>query len=296
MSKDKITIFTPTYNRGYILNRCYESLCKQINNNFEWLIVDDGSIDNTEELVNNWIKANKIRIRYIKQENSGKHIAHNKGVLECNTDIFVCVDSDDYLTDNAIDTIYQNWNKVKTNSKLAGIIALRGNELREPISTRMPRHVSQSSILDLYNKYKFKGDTMLIFRSEILKKYLFPVFEGEKFVTEAVIYDQISKEYKMILLDEVLYIGEYLEDGYSRNIKSIHRKNPNGYMFYLSSRIDNASSFKEKYIAYSNYLRGMIDIKDFRYAKNKNKLMLIISVFRAITIYLKSIIKSRLSK
>lgn len=297
MNKDIITIFTPTYNRGYILNKCYESLCNQTNNNFEWLIVDDGSTDNTEEIVTDWIKENKIKIRYIKQENSGKHVAHNRGVLECMTSIFVCVDSDDYLIDNAIDNIYKNWNRIKLNSKLAGIIALRGNRLREPISTRMPNNVTESSILDLYNIHKFKGDTMLVFKSKILKKYLFPVFEGEKFVTEAVIYDQISSKYSMMLLDEVLYIGEYLDDGYTKNILEVHRSNPKGYMYYLKQRVDLAINFKSKYNTIANYIAGCINVRDFSHLKDIDEsFILFISIPKSILVYIKPRLKYILLK
>jgi len=105
-NEKRITVFTPTYNRAYILNRLYESLKKQSSKSFLWLIIDDGSTDNTEELVNAWIRENIIEIRYYKQENGGKQRAHNKAVELCDTELFICVDSDDYLTENAIEGVF----------------------------------------------------------------------------------------------------------------------------------------------------------------------------------------------
>uniref|UniRef100_UPI002175FEAF glycosyltransferase family 2 protein n=1 Tax=Bacillus thuringiensis TaxID=1428 RepID=UPI002175FEAF len=202
---ENLTIFTPTYNRGYLIQRCYESLCRQSNKNFVWLIVDDGSTDNTEQIINSFIKEKKIKIIYFKQKNSGKQVAHNTGVLMCTTKIFVCVDSDDYLSDNAVQLIYDTWDKIESDRKLAGIIALKGNNFSEVVGTEMPKNIEKSSIFNLYEKHKFKGDAMLVFKTDILKKHLFPVFEGEKFITEAVVYDQISQKYEMKLLNEVLY-------------------------------------------------------------------------------------------
>lgn len=229
---ENLTIFTPTYNRGYIIRQCYESLCRQSNKNFVWLIVDDGSTDNTEQIINSFINEDKIKIIYFRQKNSGKHVAHNTGVLMCETEIFVCVDSDDYLSDDAVQLIYDTWDKVGNDKSLAGIVALRGKSHNELLGTPMPDNIEKSSIFDLYDKYKFKGDTILVFKTDILKKYLFPVFEGEKFVTEAVIYDQISQEYDMALLNRVLYFCEYLDDGYSKNILSIHKKIRKGICFF----------------------------------------------------------------
>ncbi|ESU73770.1 beta-glycosyltransferase [Geobacillus thermopakistaniensis] len=292
MDKINLTIFTPTYNRGYILKNCYESLCRQINKNFIWLIVDDGSTDNTEELVNTWIKENRIKIVYIKQKNAGKHVAHNTGVLNCNTEMFVCVDSDDYLTDDAVKVIYDNWGYIKLNNSLAGMIALRGHNHQEALGTRMPKGINKCKISDLYQKYGFKGDTMMVFKTDILKRNLFPVFEGEKFVTEAVIYDKIDQNYEMMLLDKILYICEYLEDGYSRNIQEVHRKNPIGYIYFLTQRIEFAKNRSERYRAVANYLAGCWSVKYKHPIKNSNYKMLCILAFpKAIYIYIKRSIK-----
>ncbi|MED4006494.1 glycosyltransferase family 2 protein [Priestia aryabhattai] len=294
---EKLTIFTPTYNRGYIIRNCYESLCRQSNKDFLWLIVDDGSTDNTEDIINSFINEDKIKIIYHKQKNSGKHVAHNKGVLMCETEMFVCVDSDDYLSVDAVQIIHETWPNIENDKSLAGIIALRGEDAQQAIGTRMPRNIERSSILNLYEKYKFKGDTILIFKTAILKKYLFPVFEGEKFVTEAVVYDQISQKYDMKLVDKVLYLCEYLDDGYSKNILSVHKKNPKGYMFYLTQKVENAKKFRDKYKAVAYYIAGCLGIRSIFYYRDCDyKLLKIISIPRGILIYVKPIIKSTLVK
>ncbi|WHY86071.1 glycosyltransferase family 2 protein [Neobacillus novalis] len=297
MTSSKITIFTPTYNRRNILKNCYKSLCNQTNKNFIWLIVDDGSKDNTEELVENWIREKKVEIKYIKQKNSGKHVAHNTAVNFCGTDIFVCVDSDDYLTKDAVEVIYENWDKVESDSQLSGIIALKSYSTGKLVGTRMPENINICSLFDLYSKHKFKGDTMLIYKTSILKNYLFPVFKDEKFVTEAVIYDQIDQSFKMLLLDRVLYICEYLEDGYSKNLKNVHRANPKAYIYFLNQRIKFAKSTKEKYIAISYYLAGNWIIRNKNIIKNSDqKILYTLAIPKATIIFIKPLIKNLLIK
>ncbi|WP_419876222.1 glycosyltransferase family 2 protein [Candidatus Pristimantibacillus sp. PTI5] len=292
-----LTIFTPTKNRGYIIHKCYESLCRQSNNDFIWLVVDDGSNDNTEEVINSFISERKIEIVFLRQKNGGKHVAHNTGVLNCKTDIFVCVDSDDYLSDNAVQVIYDNWKEVAEDDSLAGILALKGEILNKSSRSCLPKNIERTSIMDLYEKYNFIGETILVFKTSILKQYLFPVFEGEKFVTEAVVYDQISRKYKMKLLNKILYLYEYLDDGYSKNILSFYRENPKGYMFFYKQRIELAKGFKENYNAVSRYIAAFLTIKDITSFRNcEYKFLGIICIPNGVWIYLKPIIKKQLIK
>ncbi|USL25726.1 glycosyltransferase family 2 protein [Priestia megaterium] len=297
MSKKRITIFTPTYNREFIIRKCYESLCSQSNQEFTWLIVDDGSTDNTEELINSFINEDKIEICYLKQQNRGKHVAHNTGVLNCKTDIFVCVDSDDYLSSDAVQIIYDAWDEVNKSENLAGVVALKGRNANIPTGTWMPSSVRFSSIRLLYEKHKFKGDAMLIFKSDVLKRNLFPLFEGEKFVTESTVYDLISENYEMKLLDKVLYFCNYLEDGYTRNIFTTYRNNPKGYMYYLNQRIELAQGIKNKYKAISYYVAGCFLLRSMSYYQKCNYSFLKIVVLpKALWIFLRPYIKNYLIK
>lgn len=255
MKENKITVFTPTYNRAYILRKLYESLIRQTKQEFEWLIVDDGSTDETEKLVTLWQEENKILIRYFKQNNGGKQRAHNKGVEECKTELFVCVDSDDYIADYSIEKILNTWDEIKDDDKLAGMIALRGVDENTPIGTEMPK-IRCSSLSDLYRKYHFKGDTTLVYRTEILKEYPYWVADGEKFIGEGYVYQQIDQKYKMYLLPEIIIICNYLEDGYTKNVRKLTKQNPKGYTELKRMTICNSKTWTERFYHTILYMVG----------------------------------------
>lgn len=220
----RITVFTPTYNRAHILSNLYTSLLDQSNKDFLWLVVDDGSIDSTEQLVTEYINEGKIRIRYLKQRNMGKHAAHNTGVMQTDTELFVCVDSDDTLIPDAIKIILEIWDKKEKSERVCGIIGPRSNARLE----RWPKSKKKGKSAQLYEKYKFIGDTMMVFRSDIIKQYLFPVFAGEKYIPESVVYQRMDLHYEYIYTNEVLYIGNYLDDGLSQKTMQILMKSPRG--------------------------------------------------------------------
>ena len=267
-NETRITVFTPTYNRAYILNRLYESLKKQSSKSFLWLIIDDGSTDNTEELVNAWIRENIIEIRYYKQENGGKQRAHNKAVELCDTELFICVDSDDYLTENAIEEFIKIWDSIENKQGISGIVALRGKDKNTPIGTRMPKGVRISPLCDLYDRYSFRGDTALLFRTDILKNYKFYVPEGEKFIGEGYIYLQIDQKYSLYVLDKILYITEYLKDGYTKNIRKIIKDNPKGYMLLNRQKVIFSKNIKRRYLSTVRYLIGCFLCKEQHPIKN----------------------------
>ena len=212
-----ITVFTPTYNRCNLLNRLYQSLISQTNKNFEWLIVDDGSCDDTKQTVDEWIKDNKIKIRYIYQINSGKYVAFNNGVQNAIGDLFFCVDSDDYLPFGAIETIYNVWSNTQLED-VSGIIALKSYTDGKIIGNKICDSIKVASAFELTYKYNCGGERSLVYRTDILKNNLFPVIDGEKFVTECVVYDRIDQNYKLLILNEVLTVCEYQADGLTSNI------------------------------------------------------------------------------
>lgn len=248
-----LTIFTPTYNRACTLNRLYDSLLEQTCKNFEWLIVDDGSTDITKDLIQNWIDEKKIPIRYIYQENGGKMCAHNKGVLNTQTELFLCVDSDDYLLSNAVEVITFLWHKHKHLDFLVGIVGYKGVNLNEPMINHFQVFEEYSTCTKLY-KDGFRGETTLVFRSEILKNYLFPEIVGEKFITECYIYDKIDQKYKYVVLPKVLTICEYLNDGYSKNSIILLRDNPKGWMLYYNQKAKYSKALKSKMHSICQYI------------------------------------------
>lgn len=235
-----ITIFTPTYNRAYILPNAYKSLLQQDSSLFKWLIVDDGSTDNTEDLVKAWVAENKIEINYIKQKNTGKMASHNKGVIECDTELFMCLDSDDVLCHNAIKSIVDHWSKEERNMLLAGIIApkrtLNAKELHAKNNV-IPNGLDYSTLSDLY-KNGYRGETALAFRTQVIKEYPFPIFQGEKFIPEASAYERIDERYQYSLMKEYVMDCEYQPDGYTQNGLRYMVQNPLGaaYCSKLRSR------------------------------------------------------------
>lgn len=283
----KITVFTPTYNRKQKLNKLYESLLKQTNKNFEWIIVDDGSKDNTMKDVELWKKDNIIDIKYFYQENAGKMIAHNKGVKEASGELFVCVDSDDILINNAIELINIYSEKIK-NKKYIGIVTYKVLMNGNLVGNGFPTDIESATLVNLYQKYKFKGDTMLIYKTNLVEKFEFKVVNNEKFIPETYLYDKLDQLGELYLMREKIYVCEYLEDGYTANSANIIKNNPNSYALMANERLKIYSSFKICFRAGSQYVLGMYLAKRKGIIKNANKkIYAVLGILPAIYMYLK---------
>ena len=230
-----ITIFTPTYNRSQTLSRLYNSLIVQTCKCFEWFIVDDGFVDDTRHVIERWIDEKKINIRYIYQQNGGKMRAHNRGVMECKTELFMCCDSDDYLSNEyVVEHVLRASKKIMFEKCVAGIIAYKkiiNASVNCAMEMRFPIGLQYSTLTYLYS-HGFSGDTSLIFKTFILKQFLFPEIEGERFIPEAYVYNQIELKYSMLLLPKMIMTCEYLPDGYSNSFFKIFIKNPIGRQLY----------------------------------------------------------------
>ncbi len=251
MENASLTIFTPTYNRAYILSQLYDSLIGQTVKYFEWLIVDDGSVDETENLVASWIESGQITIRYIKQANGGKMRAHNRGVVETNTELFLCVDSDDWLPKNAVEMILNHWqySSCKDDEHCCGMVAYRGKNDVEPIGNVFPHSIETATLSGLYQQ-GFRGDTSLIFKTSVIRQYPFPIIGNEKFITEAYVYDQIDLKYSLQLLREIIIVCEYREDGLTQNLTAVSFRNPCGYSAYFIQKGNLASAYHAKFAFY----------------------------------------------
>ncbi len=267
-----ISVITPTYNRGYILQECYQSLCRQTCNDFEWIVIDDGSTDDTYEKVQEFAAEEKIDVVYLRQENGGKHRAHNAGVQIARGELVVCLDSDDQLTENAIERACKIWQQ-RCKKDSIGILALRGDFVeREPICSHIPAGLEECTMYDLSNKYGFIGDTVLFFKSEIVKNNLFLEFEGEKFLTEISMYYVLDRFGTMLLVDEVLYLCEYLEDGLTAKYFQLLRDNPNGsaYTYYVALCVSKEIKQKVKYAILTQcYMQYISENKIFKPQKYK---------------------------
>ncbi len=249
-----LTVFTPTYNRRKLLKRVYRSLVMQTNRDFIWIITDDGSDDGTKDEVGGFIEEGLVDIKYIYQENGGKMRAHNKGVLECDTPLFVCLDSDDYFTKNAVDDIFNEWEKIRYDDAYAGLIAHKGtDEVHTLYGARFPDN-SDTTLKGLYDR-GFKGETTLVFKSDILKKNLFPEIPGEKYVPEDYVYDRIDKAHRFVILPRILTVCELVSSGYTDAVERLRKENPTAWLLYYAQRVSNTkmSVLKVKYA--SHFLR-----------------------------------------
>ncbi|WP_051251215.1 glycosyltransferase family 2 protein [Paenibacillus harenae] len=226
-----LTVFTPAFNRAYCLHQLYESLQRQTSKDFEWLIVDDGSTDNTESLVNSWIRDNLVPIRYYRQQNQGMHGAHNTAYEHIETELNVCIDSDDYMTDNAVELIVSFWKKHRSD-KVCGFIGLDAYTNGQIIGTELPKHMKSSTLYDLYYKHGVKGDKKLIYRTELVKDNPYPLFESENYVGLNWKYLLLDQKYELLIMHEILCIVEYLPDGSTKNMLKQYRRNPKGFAFY----------------------------------------------------------------
>lgn len=226
-----LTIFTPTYNRAYTLHKCYESLRRQTNDDFIWLIIDDGSSDNTKDLVDVWKKESDFKIVYSYQENQGMHGAHNTAYKLIDTELNVCIDSDDYMPDDAVEKILDFWSE-NGSKEVSGFVALDAYSDGRIVGTKLPGLITKSTLFNLYQKHGVKGDKKLVYRTELSKEYPYPVFKGENYVGLTYKYFMLDKKYEMLLLNEVLCYVEYLPDGSSLNMLNQYKKNPKGFAFF----------------------------------------------------------------
>lgn len=245
-----LTIFTPTYNRCECLKKLYGSLKLQKCADFEWLIVDDGSNDNTDEVVKEIEENAEFSVRYIKKPNGGKHTAYNLAVDAANGEYFFCVDSDDFLSESSIQNIIDF---ISERKNVSGIIAYKRTINGQLLSNKFPEGLNTSTLFDLNNMYKCNGEFSIILKTYIAQSYKFPVFEGELFLGECVIYDIIGNTYKFHLLREAITICEYKSDGLTSNFDKLMKNNPAGYCLYFMQRIDYQDSIFKRFIIAGKY-------------------------------------------
>lgn len=245
-----ITILTPTYNRAYILTDAFRSLRMQSSFDFEWIIVDDGSTDNTEDVVNAWLAEDMpFNIKYIKQKNGGKHRAINKGVSLVESDYVLVLDSDDFLENDAVLSIHKWIKSIEGLDKFAGVAGLRGwKDRNDPIGSNLSTDYIDSTNLER-RKNNLWGDKAEIYKTEILKKYPFPEFDGENFIRESAVWDRIAMDgYKLRWFNKIIYRCEYQEDGLTKGVnETVYAKNFNGFTYCMKLQTET-QKFPFKYL------------------------------------------------
>lgn len=202
------TVFTPAYNRAHTLPRVYESLCRQTFQDFEWLIVDDGSTDDTREVVLGWQASAPFPIRYIYQPNQGKHIAFNRGVAEAQGQLFAALDSDDALVPDALSCLLTHWMAIPEDRRdhFVGVTGLCLMPDGSIVPDRFPLDVLDSDTLELQYKLKVSGEKWGILRVDILRKYPFPAVTGANFVPEGIVWAQIARRYKTRFVNDAVRV------------------------------------------------------------------------------------------
>lgn len=268
-----LSIVTPTYNRAKLLEETYRSLRKQTNKYFEWIIIDDGSTDDTEKIVKKFFEdINDFKIIYSKKKNGGKHTALNESHKFIHGDYVLILDSDDILTEDAVEQVFKGWNKYRNDSNIGIITFLKGKTKEKPICYVKDEY----SPVDLlrYKRICINGsDCCEVIRTELLKKYPFPEYEGERFMSEGILWHRVGKTHKCIYINKVIYLCEYLEGGLTKSGKPLRIRNPLGGMLNSELNMDKKNYLKLRvkngllYVCYG-FFAGFTPIQILKYKKS----------------------------
>lgn len=258
MSKPFLTVFTPAYNRAHTLPRTYESMKQQKNTDFIWLVVDDGSTDNTAELVKQWqSEENGFEIRYVYKENGGMHTAHNTAYAMIDTELNTCIDSDDALTPDAVQIIFDAWQKVRGKG-YAGLLGLDAEFDGTIIGKGFPEGLTATT-LGAYYRNGGSGDKKLVLRTDVVRLYPpYPVFEGERLVPLGSLYTMIDRDYELAVVDRVLCLVEYLPDGSSNNMLRQYYRSPKGFRYSRLVMLRIPQSLKRRLTLHAHYVAESI--------------------------------------
>ena len=259
LMRKTVAIVTPVYNRRDAMKRLFDSLKAQISKDFYWLIVDDGSCDNFCDDVPFYKEEADFEIEYFTKENGGKHTALNLAFEKVDSDLFFIVDSDDYLTRDAVSIIVSDWKNLKNNERICSLIYLRGYSEKKVIGEAFPIDHIIANDIDLREYHYIAGDKAEVFRSDLLKKYRFPVYPEEKFQGENYVWWQLTSERDSYYVNKIIYLGNYLEGGLTKSGRYLRISCPFGGMdnskmgmkkiFPLKKRIKRAIL----YVCYSKF-------------------------------------------
>jgi glycosyltransferase involved in cell wall biosynthesis len=273
-----LTVFTPTYNRAYTLHKCYESLKRQTSKDFMWLVIDDGSTDDTKSLVNKWIKeSNEFEIKYVYKDNGGMHTAHNVAYEHSTTELSMCIDSDDFLADDAVEIIVEHWSEFGDES-YAGMVGLDSFADGNIVGKFFPANLKEEKFRNIHRK--FTGDKKYIYRTDVFKSYPpYPVFKGERLTPLSMKYFLIDDKYKMLIINKVLCYVEYLDDGSSKNIIESYKKNPRGFLELRKVSLMMEPGFNRKFLSAAQYVMGSILIKNKKFVEESPSKVLTVLAF-----------------
>ena len=291
----KLSILTATYNRANYLPKLYESIKENLKYKItpEWIIVDDGSTDETKNIVEEFIKENRIIIKYMYQKNSGKMSAINEAVKIATGDLIVDCDSDDFFSDNGFEIIEKNAEKLFKDEELYGMVFLKKEENGKISGKEFSQKEYKTTMLDLYFKEDIGGEKILVYNGKIRKMYSHQLEHNEKFITEARMYHKMDEKYKLLAINEVVEIGSYIEDGYTKNINKTFKENPHGYYMYFKELLQKnmkGVKFSKRLYAIKHYiLFGYLTKNKFNVNLIKDRLNKLLYI----SLYFPGIMKSR---
>ena len=291
----KLSILTATYNREKYLPKLYESIKNNLKYGLdaEWIIVDDGSSDNTKELIEKFIQENVVSIKCHYQENSGKMAAINKAVELMDGDLAVDCDSDDYFTEDSFKIINENSEKLLKNESLYGLVFLKKEESGEISGKEFKDNNSVTTMFDLYFKDDICGEKVIVYNSKIRKLFSHQLEKNEKFITEARMYHKMDEKYKLFAINEPIEQGSYIDGGYTKNINKTFKESPYGYYMYFKEILEKDMKgviFKKRIYAIKHYIlfgyltNNKFDSKSIKDTLNK---------FLYTVLYLPGIMKSK---
>lgn len=259
-----VTVFTPSYNRAQLLESAYKSLSRQTCKDFEWIVIDDGSSDNTQEVIDKIILNNGrlFPIRNIKKENGGKHTAINLGLEEAKGELFLILDSDDSLAENCIETIINKWGTIKkrcngeTNGdkQIGGLCFYMAHHNGNIIGHPVYDNIITDSINMRY-KLGIKGDMLEVFCTSVLREFPFPQIPRETFCPESLVWNRVARKYKLQLFNNIIYFRDYLEGGLTSKMTKIRMQSPIASMMCYSEMVQLDIPFRERMKAAINYWR-----------------------------------------
>ena len=257
-----ITIFTSSYNRGHLLPRLFSSLSGQSFKDIEWLIVDDGSTDNTHDVVMSFIEENIIPIRYVFKRNGGKHRAINEGVKHAKGELFFIVDSDDMLPTNALKRVAEVYGQIKEDRSFGGVAGVDAYPDGRTVGSGLPAPIIDCNSIGIRSKYHVTGDLSEVFRTDVMREFPFPEIEGEKFCPEVLVWNRIAYKYKLRYFNEAIYIAEYQPEGLTARIVEIRMKSPTATTTCYAEMVSLDIPFKDKIKAAINYWRFWLCCKE----------------------------------
>ena len=243
----KLSILTATYNRANYLKKLYESIIDNLIDemDIEWLIMDDGSSDNTDEIIEHLMQSAKtsssiehFEIKYFKQQNQGKMSAINNLIQYVTGELVMDCDSDDYFVDDSFKKIYDKKDILLSDDDLYGLIFLKNEKSNKLSGNKFEKENEKTTMFDMYFKNGITGEKIIVFRTDVRKKYKHELVDNEKFITEARMYHKMDESYKVKCFNEVLIQGEYLETGYTHNIIETFKKSPKGYFEYFKEILE----------------------------------------------------------